>query len=489
MKHPLSSLLAMAIVAAAPLLAPAYTFQLLGDRLTLAARDVPLHRLLDSFTHAGVRVEVDPGLDLRLTATAVDIKVEQALEYLLQPYSYVLRWDVIRGPVGDIPRLASLQVFRPGEAWRVQDHPSGDGNFRVARGPLPDSPEFIADEILLALKPGVSADAFRILISQIGGSIIESIPNLGIYRIRLPPGTNIPALVQSLRGQEIISRVEPNYAARLPEALFEQPASDISPELRPRRDNAPAIAVLDSGFRPGFGIDDAVTSRFDAVNPQRALDDPSGHGTQMALVASGAIAPNGAMPTDSSVPIMAIRAFDDNGVTSYFTMMRAIDHAIKEGARVINLSWGSETDSSFLRTTLQYATARGMVAVASAGNEPTGRPVYPAAYPEVISVSALGRDGQPWANSNFGSTVTVTAPGTAAMPVGYQGPPGNYAGTSIASAHASHHIAHYLAANPRANLRAVDAALRQATANTPAPPGHGYGRLDPEAALLLIGPR
>jgi thermitase len=44
--------------------------------------------------------------------------------------------------------------------------------------------------------------------------------------------------------------------------------------------------------------------------------------------------------------MVAIRAFDNNGFTSNYTLMRGIDHAIEKGARVLSLSWGSETSSS-----------------------------------------------------------------------------------------------------------------------------------------------
>jgi hypothetical protein len=127
-----------------------------------------------------------------------------------------------------------------------------------------------------------------------------------------------------------------------------------------------------------------------------------------------------------------------------------------------------------------------MIVVASAGNEPTGRPVYPAAYPEVISVSALRADGTPWERSNYGSTVTVSAPGTASLPVGHEGPPGNYAGTSIASAYVSHQVAQYLTVHPRANTRAVEAALRAAV-SPGAETRYGFGRLDGQAAQRLTG--
>jgi hypothetical protein len=97
---------------------------------------------------------------------------------------------------------------------------------------------------------------------------------------------------------------------------------------------------------------------------------------------------------------------------------------------------------------LNYADQQGLILVASAGNAPTGKPVYPAAYPSVLGVGALAPDGTPWKNSNYGSFVSVAAPGYAAFPVGYKGEAGLYAGTSIAAAYVANVISGWLTEHP-----------------------------------------
>jgi hypothetical protein len=176
----------------------------------------------------------------------------------------------------------------------------------------------------------------------------------------------------------------------------------------------------------------------------------------MALIASGVVKPSGLRSeSDSQNPIIPIRVMDDNGFTSNFTIMSSIDFALKHGARVLSLSWGSETRSDFLETALNDARAKGLIVVASAGNEPTGKPVYPAAFPSVIGVGALAPDGKSWENSNYGDFVTLYAPGFANLPVGYKGEPGPYAGTSISAAYAANVIADYLAEHPEASTQEV----------------------------------
>ncbi len=82
------------------------------------------------------------------------------------------------------------------------------------------------------------------------------------------------------------------------------------------------------------------------------------------------------------------------------------------------------------------ATRKGAVVVAAAGNENTGGPSYPAAYPNVIAVAATNEYDKRASFSNHGSWVDVAAPGVnilSTVPGGY----GYRGGTSMAAPHVS----------------------------------------------------
>jgi len=131
-----------------------------------------------------------------------------------------------------------------------------------------------------------------------------------------------------------------------------------------------------------------------------------------------------------------------------------------------------------------------MIVVASAGNEPTGKPVYPAAYPGVIAVSAVSPNGTVWDKSNHGDFVDLAAPGYATFPVGYQGPPGSYAGTSISSAYVSRSLGLYFAKNPTATSAQAIAALNSSLTDAGdkgKDPFYGGGVLDSTAVGRLLG--
>ncbi|MFH0879783.1 MAG: S8 family serine peptidase [Lentisphaerota bacterium] len=473
--------------------AQAFQFRLVGDRLWLKADQTPLHDVLMAFARSGVRVQVDPRIDATVTGKLSNEDVEAALGKLLESYGYVLFWDVMKGPLGSFPKLDEIKVFLPGNEEGVRPLQGVSDNLETATGPT-GGPVFVRDEILLGVKAGSRLDDLKLLLDQIGGTLVGGLSEIGVYQVRLPPGTNIPDLVAQLSRNPLVAHVEPNYVTRVPSAQRQQGAAGNSAAgqvsvASPGKDAA-AVAILDSGLLPVSGLDDAVIARFDALNPSRALGDSVGHGTQMAMIAAGAVDPGGLSgEAGESVPVVAIRAFDDNGNASYYGLMSSIDYAVQQKARVINLSWGSDTDSAFLSAAVAYAQAKGLIVVAAAGNEATGKAVYPAAYPGVVAVAALGADGNTWKNSNYGNFVTLAAPGLASFPVGHNGPPGSYAGTSISSAYTARALSLYLSQHPGATgpqaIKALEQALtdrgtkgRDAT--------FGFGALDQSALGRLL---
>src|SRR6185503_17678563 len=104
-----------------------------------------------------------------------------------------------------------------------------------------------------------------------------------------------------------------------------------------------------------------------------------GHGTLCAGVIA-AVAPN--------AMIMPIRAFDANGGSDNFTLAKSILYAASHGAQVINMSFGTLTDSKAVRNAIEFAVQSNVVLVASAGNNNTSTAQYPAAYANVITVAA-----------------------------------------------------------------------------------------------------
>jgi thermitase len=464
-------------------------FRLDGDRLWLQAEQTPLVEILNQFSRTGVEVHLDPRIHSTVTGSVRGAELDDALESLLESYDYLLTWKMLRGPLGRVPKLHSIEIFKPGGESSTERLPVRKTRFEATRGISGTGSEFVKDELLVAVRPGTTYAQFKQLLDEIGGMLVEADAATGIYLIRFPAGTNVEALLQQVSRNSLIAHAELNDISRLPSDTTSSSTVKFAdlPHVNPPADGSIPVAVLDSGLAPDSNLSPLITAGWDAVNPDQVLSDSAGHGTQMAYLASGLLAANGMSASEELLPVVAVRAFDEEGKTSNFAIIQALAYAKQAGAKVVNMSWGSETDSDFMRTAMKVAAQQGMILVAAAGNEPTGRPVYPAAYPTVLGVGGSTADGQPWDQSNTGPFVALSAPATASFPVGHNGPPGAYAGTSISSAAAANALAQYCNQNPNATAASAWAALQQAL-SPPLAEGYGIGQLDKAALQRFLSP-
>ena len=425
------------------------------DRLTLDVRDQSLSTILRMLSDQDIRISIDPRIDPTITARFTRRPIGQALSSILRNFDYALIWRKDNRSTDDEPRLWEIRIFYRGQEDRIRPLIKAHNLEVVKRG---TGPYHVKDILLLRLSPGVTDTFLATLMDRLGATLVDAYIPLGIVRLRLPHGSDVPAIAADIGNTEGVQTAEPDYAYPLegggPQTGGPWPAA---------QDDTPAptgpgatVAVMDSGLLADYDNNPLVQNAFDAVSPGATVGDELGHGTQMTLIAAGAVNPMGTGPdTPAGSPVVAIRAFDDNGFTSTYTLLRGIDHAIETGARVLSLSWGSETPSELLASATRYAADRGLILVAAAGNAPTGNPVYPAAYDHVIGVGALNAEGDTWEQSNYGDFVAVSAPGMADLPVGYQGDPGVYAGTSIATAYTARRIAAILSQTPDADRETI----------------------------------
>jgi hypothetical protein len=88
--------------------------QLRGERLTLNAEKAPLQEILLRLSGSGIRVQIDPQINPAITASFENRDLQKALESILKGLDHVLIWESSQGPSGPVPKLAEIQVFRPG---------------------------------------------------------------------------------------------------------------------------------------------------------------------------------------------------------------------------------------------------------------------------------------------------------------------------------------------------------------------------------------
>jgi hypothetical protein len=489
-------LAALALGGATAVRAGALEARVVDDALSLRAEGVPLQDVLAQLQEAGIRIRIDPRVNPRVTAHFENRDLRASIEALLSDCDYALFLSLIEGPAGPMRRVSEIDVYMRGDRRQLKPLPGTGDNLARAQAPVRSNMIVcVRNEVLVRFKRGVPAETVKNLLARIGGTMIDGIPALGIYRIRLVPGADLAAVLNTLGETPGVERASPNLVYRPVEPARSggKKASGSRATSDPAG-NAAAVAVLDTGLLPSAGIEARVLAALDATAPDRPLTDALGHGTQMALIASGATCPEGVDQggaTVSGVPIIPIRAFDDNGYASEFALMQSMVFALDNGARVINMSWGSDSGSGFIDEAVAYADQQGAILVAAAGNEPTGRPIYPAACSNVVAVAALDAEGKMWPRSNYGAFVTLAAPGEAAFPVGYKGPAGQYAGTSVATAFTANALARYLALHPDATAREAVAALNRSLTRVEASEGVKHpeiGRFDNRALATLLKP-
>lgn len=156
------------------------------------------------------------------------------------------------------------------------------------------------------------------------------------------------------------------------------------------------------------------------------------HGTSMASIIAGhGHGPGGAQGVMGVAPqarILSVRVTWENddplrqaggqlGGRNRDAVAQGIRYAVDHGADIINMSLGGGKlfydGSSSEENAIRYALDRGVVLIASAGNDGSGanRKNFPAAYPGVIAVGAVDRRMRIWKDSNRHSYVEVCAPG------------------------------------------------------------------------------
>lgn len=220
------------------------------------------------------------------------------------------------------------------------------------------------------------------------------------------------------------------------------------------------------------------------------------HGTHVAGIAAATINNiAGGAGIAKAVRIMPVKVatdnpFDRSVVNSYEGLL----YAAVNGADVINLSWGSNSNSTSEKEVLAQAVAAGALIVGAAGNDSQETQYFPAGYEGIISVASVEDDDKKAYYSNYHSSVDVSAPGSnilSTVPGGFYQ---RMSGTSMASPVVAGVAALVRAARPELNASQVGELLKATsdnidTLNTFYVGKIGAGRINAYRALADKNPR
>jgi len=212
------------------------------------------------------------------------------------------------------------------------------------------------------------------------------------------------------------------------------------------------------------------------------------HGTAIALVLVGQ-APNGVTGLVPSAKLYAADVFDrrdDTAGALIDALLSALDWLTGMDVHVINLSLSGPAHP-LLERAVKSVAAKGIAMVAAAGNGgPNAAPAYPAAYDEVLSVTAVDRLMRPYRQANRGNYIAFAAPG-----VNLAVPSTNgrslWSGTSFSSAYLTGLAAGIIADNRANTSRKIAEVLQKESLDLGAPGkdpifGWGLARYRPNCA-------
>jgi subtilisin family serine protease len=331
----------------------------------------------------------------------------------------------------------------------------------------------VPDEVLAA---GLDSQQLGTLRKK--GFIVRQ-SSAGLVRLAVPNGLGLDAAAAHV--------LQVNPAAQVDANHYYYTAGDLSPcegalcaataaikwPAPADRCGAPAavIGVVDTAIR----LDDpALQGRSVEALPGGArsnVGSGSAHGTLVASVLVGLL-PN--------ARIVAVDAFEQDPAgrqrTDAMTLAAAIETLRERGVRVINLSLEGPKNSVLGRE-ISEASKAGIVLVAAAGNGGAkAEPTYPAAYDEVLSVTAVDADLNLYRRASTGSFVDIAAPGVDVV----GGPGVSLSGTSFAVPFVTGAAALLASAEPDWTPARIEADLKSKARDLGAPGRDdlfGYGLL------------
>ncbi|MFB4167197.1 S8 family serine peptidase [Virgibacillus sp. JSM 102003] len=194
------------------------------------------------------------------------------------------------------------------------------------------------------------------------------------------------------------------------------------------------IAVIDTGISPHPDL--KVSGGFSTVDSIQEWTDDNGHGTHVAGIIGSERNDTGTVGIAPDANLFAVKALDKNGEGTLADLIEGIEWSIQNNMDIINLSLGTDDNSSALQDVINKAYKAGILIVAASGNGGTNNSVnYPAKYENVIGVSAVNEQFNITSFSSTGPEVEFSAPGVNIVSTYLNESYGKAHGTSQASPH------------------------------------------------------
>jgi len=380
---------------------------------------------------------------------------------------------------------------------------SGDNSNTGASVPpdLGGITEFVEQEVLVKIKPGADVEK---IVSEVGGTIIETLPQISVIRIQLGPQVSVAEAIQILGELEEVEYAEPNGICYMDVVPNDADYADRqwAPQLTGAEsawdettgDAGVTIAITDTGVDGTHpDLSGKVIAGYDTFNnsPISAGTNSAvaSHGTHCAGIAA-AVGNNGQGMAGVAwgSKIMPVKICNDyNYSASHADMAQGFMWAADIGADIISCSFGGKGYSQTMKDAIDYAVIdMGCAMFASMGNSAVNEITYPAGYQSVIAVGATDAHDEIASFSTTGDHMSVCAPGVEI----YSTIPGSgyeyWDGTSMACPFAAGAAALVLSVYSGMSPEEVKSQLEETAVDlgsTGFDSTYGYGRVDLAAAV------
>jgi len=195
------------------------------------------------------------------------------------------------------------------------------------------------------------------------------------------------------------------------------------------------VAIVDTGIDVKHpDLKDNLKGGVSTVGYTSSYNDDNGHGTHVAGIAAAVENEIGVIGVGPKIDLYAVKVLDRRGSGYLSDVIEGLDWAIANGTQVVNMSLGTASDVQSFHDAVARVYAAGITQVAAAGNT-GGAVIYPAAYPEVIAVSATDDTDTIASWSSRGPEIDLAAPGISIYST-YKGSTyKTLSGTSMAAPH------------------------------------------------------
>jgi hypothetical protein len=384
-------------------------WQVKSDRVTADIQSADLVRVLEGVAKlTGWHVFLESNITAKVSVKFKDLPSGDALHFLLGDLNYAFVPQT-----NDSPHLLVFRTSRANATIWVHPGDINPGNKLNAKK--------IPNELIVRLKPGTSIDD---LAKKLGAKMVGKIDGLNAYRLEFPDEAAANTALGLLNANPDVASVENNYRMEQPPLVAKLDSGNAGPtplqlQLNPPGNNGRVtVGLIDTAVQPlGNGLDQFLEKSISINGPANADPNVPTHGTSMFQDILQGVANSAG--GSSSVQIISADVYGPDATANSFNVAAGIAAAINSGANIINLSLGSENDSQVLHDIIAQATAKGIPVFAAAGNDASAQPFYPAAYSQVISVTA-GSNGQLAPYANYGSYINLMVPGSAVIFYGSQ---------------------------------------------------------------------